>query len=249
MNETVTVIRNRGIGEAIPSSMLCAVTNDLPEEWHRVSNTWLAQYASPMPFIDAVEYGAEDLVRMVEAAPGPVVLLGYSGGCVVIHRAWEALTPEQRGKVACIGMVSDPEQPRGVTGSPDRFGIRGSSPMPGVPVYWAADPHDAICLCPENSPLRWIAQWSQDIGLGSRLAIADQAKRGLALRQVAAYTFNIWDLIGERARFKEARELLDGYLFGGDHVSYNKRQEAATGRTYVQNMAAFVMAEVYRATR
>lgn len=240
----VTVIRNRGIGEPIPSPMLCAVTNDLPPTWHRVSNPWLAQYASPMPFLDAVQFGAEELVRMTRAAPGPVVWLGYSGGCVVIHRAWEMLTRELRGQVVAVGMVSDPEQPRGVTGNPHRFGIRGGTPLVGANARWAADPKDGICLCPDPSPLRWLSQQSQDIGLGSRLAIMSQARRMLDLRRIPAYTFNLFDLRGERARMAEARDLLDGYLNRGDHTGYAKRQEAATGRTYVQNMAAWVLREV-----
>lgn len=251
----IVVIRNRGIGEPVPGPMLSAVTNLLPEDWIRRENTeWVAQYgpaglnAVKLPFLDAVDAGAEGLVLQVSKAITEghrVVLLGYSGGAVVVHRALEMMTaPALRSRIAAVGFISDPEQPRGLPNTRGRFGIRGGTPLPFVvPAHWAYDPDDGICLCPDPSPLRSAAQWSADIGLGSPLAWEIQLKRFIQVRRVPAYVFNIWDLQGELARWAEAKRLLEGYL-GTDHVSYATRKEPGTSRTYVQNMATWLQSAV-----
>lgn len=247
----IVVIRNRGIGEPVPGPMLSAITNLLPEDWIRQENTdWAAQYGPAggslggLPFIDAVNHGAERLVIQVAKAISEghrVVLLGYSGGAVVVHRALEMMTaPSLRSGVAAVAFVSDPEQPEGLPNSRGRYGIRGGTPLPFVvPARWAYDPDDGICMCPYPSPLRSAAQWSADIGLGSPLAWEGQLVRFLQLRKIPAYAINIWDLAGEIRRWNEAAKLLEGYL-GADHVSYTTRREPGTSRTYVQNMATWL---------
>ncbi|UZT28724.1 lysin B [Nocardia phage NS-I] len=255
----IVVIRNRGIGEPVPGPMLSAVTNLLPESWTRRENTeWVAQYgpaglnAVKLPFLDAVDRGAAGLVAMVHEAMiqgHRAVLLGYSGGAVVVHRALERMSDTELAQVAAVGFISDPEQPRGLPNTRGRFGIRGGTPLP-VPMAarWAYDPDDGICLCPDPSPLRSAAQWSADIGLGSPLAWEIQLRRFITLRRVPAYVFNVWDLQGEIARWAEAKRLLEGYL-GKDHVSYATRKEPGTSRTYVQNMATWLQGTVETATR
>ncbi|MDN5580941.1 MULTISPECIES: cutinase family protein [unclassified Corynebacterium] len=249
------VIRSRGIGEPVPGPTLCAVTDRLPDSWTCLENPWLAQYGpagerleGTVPFLDAVERGADDLVALVRATtdttdcadpadPGPpVILLGYSGGAVVVHRALERLDAADRDRVMAVGFVSDPEQPRGTTGDPTRYGIRGESPVPDVPARWAAAPDDGICLCPDPSPLRLLAQWTPDLGGDSPLTWRDRASRALRLRRGAAYHVDVRDLTGERARFAEARRLLTGYL-GEEHTSYATRREPGTDATFVDNMA------------
>ena len=255
----IVVIRNRGIGEAVPGPMLSAVTNLLPEDWIRRENTsWVAQYgpaglnAVKLPFLDAVDAGAKGLVAMVHEAMiqgHHVALLGYSGGAVVVHRALEMMSDTELGQVVAVGFISDPEQPKGLPSTRGRFGIRGGTPLPRpMAARWAYDPDDGICLCPDPSPLRSAAQWSGDIGLGSPLAWDTQLRRFITLRRVPAYVFNIWDLQGEIARWSEAKRLLDGYL-GKDHVSYATRKEPGTSRTYVQNMATWLQGTVETATR
>lgn len=256
----IVVIRNRGIGEPVPGPMLSAITNLLPEEWIRRENTdWAAQYgpaglnAVKLPFLDAVDAGAEGLVLMVGRAVSEghhVILLGYSGGAVVVHRALEMMTAEVlRSRILAVGFISDPEQPKGLPNSRGRYGIRGGTPLPfPTAARWAYDPDDGICLCPDPSPLRAAAQWTPDIGLGSPLAWEDQLRRFLSLRRVPAYVFNIWDLAGEIRRWNEAARLLEGYL-GADHVSYATRREPGTSRTYVQNMATWLQSVVGDATR
>lgn len=226
--------------------MLGAVTDLLPDDWTCVENPWLAQYGpagerheGPVPFLDAVAQGADALAGMVRDAivdGHPVVLLGYSGGAVVVHRTLDMLTALERSHVVAVGFVSDPEQPRGVTGSRERHGIRGESPVRDIHARWAADPDDGICLCPDPSPLRLLAQWTPDIGLASPLAWQQKARRALELRRNPSYVVDVRDIPGERARFAEARRLIEGYL-GADHVSYTERREPGTGHTYVGNMA------------
>ena len=255
----IVVIRNRGIGEPTPGPMLSAVTNLLPEDWVRRENTyWVAQYGpaggnlAGLPFIDAVETGANGLCQMVAAAAergDHVALLGYSGGAVVVHRALEKMSRSELDAVLAVGFISDPEQPEGLPNSRGRYGIRGGTPLPRpMAARWAYDPDDGICLCPDPSPLRAAARWTPDIGLGSPLAWEDQLRRFLSLRRVPAYVFNIWDLAGEIRRWNEAARLLEGYL-GADHVSYATRREPGTSRTYVQNMATWLQSVVGDATR
>lgn len=248
LRDTV-VVRNRGIGEPDPGPTLCGITDLLPSDWTFLENPWLAQYGpagekreGTVPFLDAVHRGSDDLTAMVRdaiAADKRVVLLGYSGGAVVVHRTLDQLSTEERGDIAAVGFVSDPEQPRDVTGSTGRYGIRGESPAYGIPARWAADPDDGICLCPDNSPLRLLAQWTPDVGLDSPLAWRQQARRAVKLRRHPAYAIDVHDLDGEKARFAEARRLFDGYL-GEDHISYGVRTEPGTGATYLENMASWL---------
>lgn len=254
MKEAGTVvIRNRGIGELEPGPTLSGVTDLLPEHWTCLENPWLAQYGpagerreGTVPFLDAVACGTTELTRMVREAiaeDNRVVLLGYSGGAVVVHRTLDQLTVEERQHIAAVGFVSDPEQPRLVTGVADRYGIRGESPVTDIPARWAADPDDGICLCPENSPLRLLAQWTPDVGLDSPLALSQQARRAVKLRRDPAYVVDVHDLDGEKARFGEARRLFEGYR-GDDHISYGVRTEAGTTSTYLENMALWLRASV-----
>ncbi|MDN5722510.1 MAG: PE-PPE domain-containing protein [Corynebacterium sp.] len=249
----IVVIRNRGIGEPEPGPTLSGVTDLLPSDWTCLENPWLAQYGPAgerregrVPFLDAVDSGSTSLTTMVREAIGDgnrVVLLGYSGGAVVVHRTLDQLSTGERRKIAAVGFVSDPEQPRLATGDADRYGIRGESPITDIPARWAADPDDGICLCPDNSPLRLLAQWTPDVGWDSPLALRQQARRAVTLRRNPAYAVDMKDLDGEKARFGEARRLIDGYR-GDDHISYGVRTEEGTTATYLENMALWLRATV-----
>lgn len=65
----------------------------------------------------------------------------------------------------------------------------------------------------------------------------------MTLRRNPAYAVDMKDLDGEKARFGEARRLIDGYR-GDDHISYGVRTEEGTTATYLENMALWLRATV-----
>lgn len=166
---TVTILTVGGTGESFPgdersevSGLLSGVTDRLDD---RFESRWVGYPASygPVPVPGGVSYtksvrlGVRRLAESINEASGPIMLIGYSQGCVVI-RELLARTGTPPGVVAA-GFVADPHQPRGAVPGCEGFGLagRGSELPAGLPTLWIADSDDVICNASDDSILRDVA--------------------------------------------------------------------------------------------
>ena len=160
-----------------------------------------------------------------------LVLLGYSGGCRVIHE-WLDTRPQEHHRVAAVGLMSDPYRPAtrwqdnwpGGLPNPGGSGIAGSRVGPiGGRTFWTSAPGDVISSCPSDSPLRTAADLSDQLP-GALLAdLSGHLRRGdwqlanamqLWRRDPLAY------LRGLGPRLDRARRDIEGYLLGLHTTAY-----------------------------
>lgn len=239
---TVTVFTCRGIGEPLHGGqMLDHVTQHFPDDWQVIKVPWEAQYgpvgtAGPggSSFDRSLTLGQHLLREMItDAGPDPIVLLGYSGGAALAGHVAAELEPDLAEKVAAVGLMADPFQPRGV--SEHGFGIAGSrNPFhPGT--VWSWSDADPICVTPELSPLRTIADQTAAMALGDPAAwgqdLVDRLRRGRW--QPSAIDWR--DPLGTLRRYGDAIDAARRYLI--NHTADYPGARA-------QNLAADVMRRV-----
>lgn len=243
----VTALRVRGIGESLAGGMCGEVTRKLSSRFVAKEVVWSASYG-PVPAIGGESYarslaaGREILLRMIDEAPGAVVLVGYSGGADLASMVAAEIGAGKHPRLSLSGvaLIADPSNPDTGRG---QWGIAGSRPIAGsFPVWRANDPGDPIPMCDANSPLRWLADSTAGLSLaGGWLA---STKSRLAAQQMQQVIVNWRDPRGVAAQFARARWQLDGYSKRGDHVSYSRRIEPGTRGTYTDNLAAKIEAGV-----
>ncbi|NKV45440.1 hypothetical protein GS926_14925 [Rhodococcus hoagii] len=243
----ITVLSCRGIGEPLQGNMCSAVTRRLdPTRFRVIEVPWTASYGPvPLPFgpafDESLRAGRELLLRMIDEDPNPVLLLGYSGGAAlagnVAAEVGRGLHPHL--ELAGTALISDPFMPWAESPTPEeKWGIAGGRYIPGdFPVWWAADPADAICCCPANSPLRTIADQTRSFSLSNLLGwgvdLVGRLKRQ-EWQQVAIDWRNRDEV---HAIYRQAAHDLDGYLRRGDHASYALRTKPGTSMTYTDWIA------------
>lgn len=244
-----TILRCRGIGEGLAGGMCGEVTRKLSSRFVAKEVAWSASYG-PVPAIGGESYarslaaGREILLRMIDEAPGSVVLLGYSGGADLASMVAAEIGAGKHPRLSLSGvaLIADPSNPR-VNAASAQWGIAGSRPITGpFPVWRANDPGDPIPLTDANSPLRWLADSTAGLTLTGGWLKSTQAR--LAAQQMQQVVVNWRDPRGVAAQFARARWQLDGYSRRGDHVSYSRRIEPGTRGTYTDNLAAKIEAGV-----
>lgn len=195
---------------------------------------------------NAAHRGVLHLDKIVAAHPAEkLILLGYSGGCRVVHD-WIDSRPQQRHRIAAVGLMSDPYRPatRWQHGLPDPggYGIAGHrlGPVAGR-TYWTSAPGDAISSCPPDSPLRTAADLSDQIP-GSLLAdLSGHLRRGDW--QLATY-MGLWRrdplayLRGLGPRLHQARLDVEGYLTGAHTLAYTRPHDG--GQSLAHRLAATI---------
>ncbi|NKW17056.1 hypothetical protein GTA26_05405 [Rhodococcus hoagii] len=242
----ITVLACRGIGEPLHGNMCSAVTRRLDPTRFRVREVpWTASYGPvPLPlgpaFDASLRTGRELLLRMIDEDPNPVLLLGYSGGAALAGNvaAEVARGEHPRLEIVGCGLISDPFMPTSASPIRASWGIAGLRGVgQKVPTYWAADPADAICCCPSNSPLRTIADQTRAFSLSNLLGwgvdLVGRLKRQ-EWQQVAIDWRNRDEV---HAIYRQAAHDLDGYLRRGDHTSYALRTKPGTSVTYTDWLA------------
>lgn len=178
----VTVLAVGGTGESYAGDRRTAVTGLLHEVTaaldDRFVSRWVGYPASygPAPHLGGMSYrisvdtGARALTDALRHTPGPIVLIGYSQGAVVIRTALDELGADDDvvERLLAIGFVADPHQPPGVIAGCEGWGVAGPGPeLPdGVATYWVGAPEDMICNASADSFVRDIADLTAALAVG-----------------------------------------------------------------------------------
>lgn len=245
----ITVFRCRGIGEPLgEGSMLANVTKHLdPKRFRVVEVPWSAQYG-PVPaplgssFDSSLRSGRTMLLDYIRRDPNPVVITGYSGGGALAGNVAAEIARGEHPEldVRGVGLISDPlrsDDPWDL--STTGWGIAGIRPIAQVwfPVWHCADPSDVITSCPEDSPLRTLADQSSAFALVDPRSWGWDLVNRLQTRRWQA-TIRDWSNAPEVWRaHTQAIHDADGYLRLGDHTSYHLRRYPGSSRTYTEWLA------------
>ncbi|AZG43976.1 PE-PPE domain-containing protein [Gordonia insulae] len=181
--EQVTLLAVGGTGESFVgdrrrevNGLLRDVTSGLDE---RFRCRWIGYPASygPAPQLDGMSYlesvaiGVDALRAALAETSGPVALIGYSQGAVVIrtavHDLYAAGDPSVE-RILAMGFVADPHQPPRVVEGCSGWGVAGAGPAlpPGTPAHWVGAPDDMICNASEDSFIRDIADLTAGLAFG-----------------------------------------------------------------------------------
>ncbi|MBD1321624.1 PE-PPE domain-containing protein [Gordonia hankookensis] len=250
----VTVLAVGGTGESFDgdrrravTGMLRGVTEGLDD---RFDCRWIGYPASygPAPHIGGISYqrsldiGMREVGSALRQTEGPVALIGYSQGAVVIraalHELGEASDPVLE-RVLAVGFVADPHQPPGVVAGCEGWGVAGPGPaLPAtVPAHWVGTPDDMICNATADSFLRDVADLTAGFAVGrvrswmmqmwnilrhNSFQNADRTSPGLA--QMSHDVGRLWSAGREVLGYLPGTIAWRGLVFrnrrGGRHTSY-----------------------------
>ena len=233
----IDVITCRGTGEHrnAPSNMLFNVTRSLdPGRFNVLGDLDYPASVGPAnetgnPFgcseDESIRIGVENLAGMIRATPNTVGLLGYSLGAEVVTAFREAQVRGELGdcEIAWSACVANPRRAAGDSIDPysSGFGINGQRAAfaTGAVHLEVANPADAITSCPQDSPLRTMADqtsaftfaalggWTRDLGEKMLQRRFQPSARSWWRNPIHA--FDVYGAAG--------RGIL-GYLSGKDHI-------------------------------
>lgn len=169
----------------------------------------------------------DEIVREHAETNTRIILLGYSGGCKVIH---DWVNGHPHSLVAAVGYLSDPFRPgrkwQSGTQDPGGSGIAGEDAGPLQDrTFWTSFWQDVISSCPLDSPLRTPADLSDKIP-GSFVEDFSTHVR-LGNWQLATY-IGMWrkDPLGYfrslGPRLDAARRGVEKYLTGSHTTAYTR---------------------------
>lgn len=178
----VTTMFVGGTGESFagdqrttPTGLLATVADALDG---RFDCRWIGYPASygPAPrrdgmsFTQSVAIGVDTLRAAIAGSTGPLTLVGYSQGAVVIrtalHQMWIEEDPAL-SRIVAAGFVADPHQPPSAVAGCTGWGVAGPGPQlpPRLPVRWVGAADDVICNADADSLVRDIADLTATISL------------------------------------------------------------------------------------
>ncbi|MGW0037189.1 PE-PPE domain-containing protein [Gordonia sp. NPDC003376] len=254
----ISVLVVGGTGESYPgdartrvTGLLAAVTDVLD---NRFRARWVGYPASygPAPTLrgmcyeESVALGIEALTEALREPDGPIVLIGYSQGAVVIRRVlatlWDGSSPtgsQIRRRILAVGLVADPHQPPGVVPGCEGWGVAG--PGPAIPddlaIWWVGAADDMICNATSDSLFRDVADLTRALALPTtRRWVTEMWKslRSNAFQNAERTRFGPRQWRRDVGRLASARREVLGYLppviavpgvrlrnaRGGRHTSY-----------------------------
>ncbi|WP_419221191.1 PE-PPE domain-containing protein [Gordonia sp. CPCC 206044] len=233
-NATMTLLAVGGTGESFlgdrrpnVSGLLSAVTSRLDE---RFDCRWVGYPASygPAPRLGGMSYlrsvaiGTDELHAALQRTTGPVALIGYSQGAVVIRSALHDLSvmgAEVLQRITAVGFVADPHQPPGVVPGCVGGGVAGPGlALPSdLPVFWVGASDDAICNAGADSYLRDIADLTAGMTLGrvrEWYTYLWQVLRHNAFQNATRTRVGLGQMMRDIVRLRSASGEVRGYLPG-----------------------------------
>ena len=252
----------RGIGEPIDNNTCALVARKVQKEVEARTrgvkvkpyvqlheNAWPAQYGHGTSFnegLKKVKAIQTSIINKNSIEDARHIILGYSGGAAGIGDWLVDQQPETLRQVLAVGLISDPSMPQYIDtqtklGGERVWGIRGSRTVPILErTKWIYNHNDVICCCPENSPLRTIAEATSDFELGDRTTwggvLRQLAMGGAFARLSAQLNRNPDRLKAINDRYLQARLDAIGYIGGGEHTSYGVRIDPKSGQIYTDNL-------------
>lgn len=232
-----TLITVHGIGETAGRDLLGRLRDLLPN-WEHIIIPWQASYgfvnSNRDPLGPSFNHSLQDGIRKTRAAldRGPAFIAGYSGGAAVVGH----VAAQGHRNLLGVGLVSDPFAP----GTAHVHGVAGRRFINNkhLPAKWVSNPHDIICCCPHDSPVKTIADTSLAMSLGDRRAWGRDIIDRLKTDRIAALFRNPFRLFNNINRFDAAIRGVAGYL-GAEHTCYGVRN-VRPGVTYLADLAEWL---------
>jgi hypothetical protein len=140
-----------------------------PAKFAYVLVRYPADYGDPIPFGESNLIGRTNAIKEIAAAPGPVMLTGYSAGSFIagdlamdiVNGIVDGIDPS---KLVAVALLADPKRPEGAgvpqIYTPGGYGIAGQRDITGVPVFWGTASMDPIAALDGSNPLRTVADLS-----------------------------------------------------------------------------------------
>lgn len=170
MPEPIHALHVRGVNEPLGPGISATFLGALDQQKFLPFLLTNLDYGMPRPFAESYELAREEVIHHIHAAPGRVVLSGYSGGSYVIGDLArdigagivEGIPPE---KVAAVALLADPLRPEGAGApnipTPGGYGIAGQRWVRNLPVFWGTASRDSIAALGRENPLRSVADLSR----------------------------------------------------------------------------------------
>lgn len=131
----------------------------------------------------------------------PIILVGYSGGCLVVRRALERMPVTDAKRVISVALLSDPFRPADRLQSDIMQPTRNSGVCGGELVgefsnrtFWTTHPLDPISNAAPDSILRTVADLTDNLGTDTNAFFAD------VYNTLAKRTLQLWKERNEFAR-------------------------------------------------
>lgn len=125
--------------------------------------------------------GARVVLDIIDSHQGrPIILVGYSGGCLVVRRALERTPVTARDQIISVALLSDPFRPAERLQQDIMKPTRNSGVCGGELVgdfsdrtFWTTHPLDPISNAAPDSLLRTVADLTDNLGTDTEAFFAD----------------------------------------------------------------------------
>lgn len=169
---------------------------------------------------ESVNDGVKNLTRAIEKTPHPVVVAGYSQGCLVAYKFAREVLPKRKDldvrAIACMGNPHEPEHRGGRGGIAEHLSLPKGLPLLSV---WADG--DPIADIHKAAPLRSVWDFTEYMSVRD----LNSARRWLSdiSGKVADGPQGWW----RRPDFIESIRAANAYVFGTQHsLDYSRKGHA-----------------------